>query len=353
MATYTDTALALTASLTLLAPSAAAQGHGLNRLRSLHLRFDAYGQSRGAEQTERFSRSFRVGPSGTLDLSNLAGDVTVTGGSGDEIAVTAVKRVRGRDAGAGKQQLASVSIEATERAGRVEVRTVYPQGLDSGSIRHPQVEVDYTVNVPSGATVYLKSFSGSMKVTSVKGELREDTLSGDLEASDVGKVVRLKSVSGDVNLSTTAPDGEVTLSSVSGTVVVRNAKTRSLDASTVSGDVRLTDIACDHASLRSISGNVEYAGTLARSGRYEIRSHAGNVRVAPGSTAGFELDAETFSGNARSDLPLTLRAGGGQDEPTRRGPQRHALRGTYGDGSAVLQIRTFSGDITIVKGSSR
>lgn len=350
MSTPRNTALAFTACALLAAPGAA-QDAPFARVRSLHAKLEMYGQSRGTEQSDRFSKSFRVGPSGTLDLSNLSGAITVTGGSGDEVVINALKRVRERDAAAARQMLAAVTIDATERAGRVEVRTSHPGGTEGHGFRHPNVEVDYTVTVPSGATVYLKSLSGSIKVTNVRGELRQDTLSGDLQAADVGKIVRLKTMSGDVDLSNTAPDGEVNVSSLSGTVTLRNIKTMNLDASSVSGDLRLNDVACEHASLRSISGNIDFAGTLAKSGRYEIKSHSGNVRLAPGAMPGFELDAETFSGNTRSDLPLTLRAGSGtQEQRPRRGPfERRTLRGTFGDGSAVVQIRTFSGDVTVVK----
>jgi hypothetical protein len=59
---------------------------------------------------------------------------------------------------------------------------------------------------------------------------------------------------------------------------------------------------------------------------------------------GFELDASTFSGSIRSELPLTL---SGDIRP--RGARNAIMHATFGDGSAALTIRTFSGGIVITR----
>jgi DUF4097 and DUF4098 domain-containing protein YvlB len=370
MATNTQMTLALAASLALGALPAAGQGRPPESHAS-HLRLAAYGQSRGPEQSERFSKTFRVGPGSSLDVANVSGDVTVTGGSGNEVVINAIKRARDRDPSVAKGQLAKVTIEANERAGRVEVRTAYPEGPaeafgrgeappprggrgDRGMppgrrlIGHTEVDVDYTVTVPSGTTCYLRTFAGDIRVINVKGGTRAETTSGNVQASDAGKDVWLKTISGDATLIGAAPDGDVNIGSVNGQVTARNVRARSLEASTISGDVHLTDVTCDRAAVRTFSGSVEFSGTLARNGRYEFKAHSGNVRLALAATPGFEVDAETFSGHIRSDLPVAARAGSGQ-EPNAWLPQRQTLRGTYGDSSAVLQLRSFSGDIIIAK----
>ncbi len=55
------------------------------------------------EATERISKSFKVGPSGTLDISNVSGKVIVSAGGTDTIVVDAVKRLRGSAADAKDQ----------------------------------------------------------------------------------------------------------------------------------------------------------------------------------------------------------------------------------------------------------
>jgi hypothetical protein len=60
------------------------------------------------------------------------------------------------------------------------------------------------------------------------------------------------------------------------------------------------------------------------------------------------MEASTFSGSIRSDIPLTV--GGDTDRDVRRrGISSRSIRGRYGDASALLTIRSFSGDIVIQK----
>ena len=92
--------------------------------------------------------------------------------------------------------------------------------------------------------------------------------------------------------------------------------------------------------------------TINRGGRYEINAHSGTVRLQLANPAGFELTANSFSGSIRSDLPMTMGGDAAtRDDNGRRGRRdsNHAMRATYGDGSATLLVRTFSGDIIIAK----
>jgi hypothetical protein len=84
-------------------------------------------------------------------------------------------------------------------------------------------------------------------------------------------------------------------------------------------------------------------GPLTAGGRYDATSHSGSVRITLTGDTGFELDANSFSGSIRSDLPLTGNVGGD------RGRRQRAVRGVYGNGSAVLHLTTFSGGIVIEK----
>jgi DUF4097 and DUF4098 domain-containing protein YvlB len=104
------------------------------------------------------------------------------------------------------------------------------------------------------------------------------------------------------------------------------------------------DVQCDRIEAHSISGNVEFGGTLAKGGRYELNSHSGDVRIALSGGTGFEVEANSFSGSVRSDLALTLQGDRGRD-----GAGRRAVRGVFGDGSAVLNVTTFSGNVVITR----
>lgn len=299
------------------------------------------GRDRGPEQTEKFSRKVRIGRDGRVSVSNISGDITVTGGGGDEVSIEAVKRTRGD-----QSQLGDVAIVVEERGGRVDVRTDYDRYRRN---RNGNVSVDFTVTVPAGAAVEVKSISGSVKVTGVRGAVRAESVSGNVTTTDTPKVEAAKSISGNVTLSGISIDGDLAASTVSGTVTAKGVKAHALDLGSVSGDMVVTDVTCDRLNAKSVSGGFEYTGAITKGGVYDVNVHSGTVRFVLANPAGFELSASTFSGNIRSDLPLTIGGGNADANGRRRGPMNRSMRATFGDGSATLTLRTFSGDIIIGK----
>jgi DUF4097 and DUF4098 domain-containing protein YvlB len=304
----------------------------------------------GPESSEKWSRTFKVGPTGSLDLSNISGDIVITGGAGDEIRVDAVKRAHGHNDNETRRQLEGVTIEAREHAGRVEISTMYPRKQNS------QVDVDYTVHVPTGAAVSVRSVSGNIELTALKGEARLETVSGNVTTTNSRQLARVKSVSGDVAVSEGSSGDVLSLGTVSGNLTVRRLKARTLEVQTISGDLSLTDAVCDRVQAKTISGDLQFGGPLAKAGRYEFNSHSGDVRLSLQGTVGFEITASTFSGDLRSDLQLSGRGGspaavpaGDDDDDDDRGhgPRRQDLRGTFGDGSAIVMVQTFSGDLVV------
>jgi len=295
---------------------------------------------RGPEYTDKLSKTLRLGRNGTFDLQNVSGDVVVTGGGGNEVRIDAIKRVRNPNESEARALLQAIDVRMEERNGNVEVRTDYPRRNWSGG-------VDFTVTLPRDANVILRSVSGDLRVSSLNGDLRAETISGDLVATSVKRIRQAKTISGDLDITDTDGD-EVAAQTISGTLMARGIKARSVDLQSVSGDVRITDVESDRTFVRSISGSIDFSGQLARTGRYEFQSHSGDVRVTPLGSSGFSLDASTFSGDLRSDFPLTLQ-GNPPNNFNNRGPNRRPVRGTFGDGGAVLTLQSFSGNITVVK----
>ena len=303
------------------------------------------GRNRGPEQTERFSRKVKLGRDGRFSIANIAGDITVTTNSGDEVSIEAIKRTTGD-----REELARVQILVDERAGRVDVRTDHGQNRRDRDRRGDQVSVDYTIVMPANASLDMHSVSGSLKVTALRGAVRAETISGDVNAIDSPKVELAKSVSGDVTLSGVTTDGDLAAASISGTVTARSVKVHALDLNTISGNVKVSEVTCDRLAAKSVSGGVEYEGTIARNGSYDFNVHSGTVRLILANPSGFVLNANSFSGSVRSDLPLTIGGSNDRDSRGRSDVMRNrALRATYGDGSATVTVRTFSGDIIISK----
>src|SRR5690349_4351330 len=57
------------------------------------------------EQTERTTKTFKLGNDGALDLQNISGDITITRAAGSDATVEIVKTAHARSASDAKSQL--------------------------------------------------------------------------------------------------------------------------------------------------------------------------------------------------------------------------------------------------------
>lgn len=297
------------------------------------------------EQSERITRTLKIGSSGELDLANIAGDIVVTRGGGSEATLEIVKTSRARTAEEARRMLGLVQVDVAERNNRGEVKTRYPSNDERRNTRRNiNVAVAYTVAAPAGTRLTARSISGSIKVGDIKGDLSLETISGNVDISGAGRVTSAKSISGNVTITDSPLEGTAEAGSISGTVTLRRVGARRLSLNSISGNIVVDSSTAERIDAQSMSGNVEFQGPLARNGRYELKSHSGDVRVTVSGNTGFELDANSWSGSVDANIANLTRRGNDEGRGRRR-----ALRGTWGDGSAVLSITTFSGNATVTK----
>jgi DUF4097 and DUF4098 domain-containing protein YvlB len=304
-------------------------------------------QRRGDEresQTERFTRTVNIGANGELELSNIAGDILVTRGSGNSATIEVVKTARAASADEARAMLPLVQVEITERGTRAEARTRYPAGdeLRRTNRRNISVSVDYTVAAPEGTRIFVKSISGNISVRDIMGGLTLETVSGTVRMANAGRMASGRSISGDIELVDTKVEGALEAGTISGNVRLRRLAARSLAVNSVSGNVEIEDVTAERIGAQAISGSITFAGDLQPNGRYEFTSHSGNVRLALAATTGFQIEASSFSGSINTDIPITMTGGQG-------GRRGRSLRGMAGSGGAVLDLTTFSGTILITK----
>jgi DUF4097 and DUF4098 domain-containing protein YvlB len=334
-----------------VAPRNAQEGAATMRREATRLKADLAAQRRGldaaqrrprlgpVEVTESFSRIVRLPRGGTFEVQNIAGDVTVNGAAGNEARIEAMKRARGLTEQSARAVLNTMRIDVVERAGSVEVRTIHSRGNPA------LAAVDYMITVPTAANVLVRSASGRLRIQNVGGEVRAQSVNGDVSATALKRIRALRSASGNIDVNDSEAD-EFNVDTLQGNVVIKNFKARVLDLHTVTGNVMLHDVATQRALLQSMAGDLEYAGRLMRSGRYQLQTHGGNIRVIPAGNPDFDLEAMTVNGALRSDFVLKLlqRPGSGERQRLQK-----MLRGTIGDASALVSASSFSGNIVIVK----
>ncbi|HEX4932821.1 MAG TPA: DUF4097 family beta strand repeat-containing protein [Gemmatimonadaceae bacterium] len=315
------------------------------RERTLEQRRAAQERAYPARQEERVTRTLKIGGRGELTISNLAGDIVITRRGGNDVQIEAVKIARGRTDDEARAMLPLVNVDFTERGGRAEARVAYPHDGQERTRRHMNVSVNFTVSAPEGTRITVKTLSGHITASDIKGDLSLVSTSGHVTISNAGRISEARSTSGHVEVTATTTETPLELSSVSGNIVVRQVKAPRMELETVSGRVLMEEVDVPRIDAQSIAGPIEFTGRLARNGRYDFNSHAGNVRLVLVGDTGFEFDANSFSGSVQSDF--TLKEESGPEDRNRS--RRRSLQGVFGDGSALVDVTTFSGSVVLTR----
>lgn len=304
------------------------------------------GQQRGgdrrfpASDSRTEKRSLAIGASGSLELRNYGGDIVVTAASGNEATIEIVRSARGRTDADVKRALEEVTVQVDHRGDRATVQVNDPRMNSNSRGRDDyQVSVSYTVAAPAGTRLNVNSLGADVRVTGIKGDVAVEVAGGDVVING-SRVSRAKSMGGDITLTDVDAEGTLDVGTFGGDVLVERARARRLAAETMGGNVVARDVTADETSLKTLSGDVEFAGALTKNGRYELRTHSGDVRVTVTGNTGFEIDATTFSGSIQPAANLSLQS-------TSR--NNRSLRGVVGDGGARIIAAALSGDVIIGK----
>ena len=266
----------------------------------------------------RIDTTFAFSRTGVVDLTQISGDVVVTAWDRGEARIRAYAE-RGR-------------VRSSLSSSRLT--------LEIESVRGRVGDSKFELSVPVGVRVIARSTSGDVSVKGTKGAVEARSTSGDVTVTEATDRIILESVSGDVRGSQLT--GEVRGESVSGTIEIRDANGE-VRAETTSGDVSLLGVTSRSVFATTVSGEVEYDGTIDANGRYEFHSHSGDIRLEIPEATGAQFTVATFSGSLDSEFTLTLQPG---QRSTGR-PRRFEF--TLGSGSARVTAESFSGDIVLAR----
>jgi DUF4097 and DUF4098 domain-containing protein YvlB len=253
-----------------------------------------------------------------LVLSNNAGEVVVRSWDQDKVRIQATHGARD-----------TVTAETTDMTLRIRAR----------SQRGPSGLIDYQLTVPrwmpvnlsgtyleatidgTSAEVTVETVHGNARVTgggavsvrSVEGIITIDKASGRVQATTVNEGIRVTNVTGEITAETT-----------NGDIVIDNAQSANLEASTVNGDVT-------------------FNGTVRDNGIYKLTTHGGDIRVGLGGASNATVFVRTFQGDFGADFPVQLPEG----QTPRSGSKRFNF--TLGNGSARIELQSFNGDIVLAR----
>jgi len=259
-------------------------------------------------------------PQGEVEIVNVSGLVEVSAWNRSEVEVSGT-------AGGGVDRV-DVTSAGNRTSVHVVSRTSRSWGTDS--------EAHLMVHVPAKSALVATLVSADFKVTGVLGNLKVQTVSGDV-GGDAGGDIYATTVSGDVRLTARAAK-TIEVKTISGDIQLTGGGGE-VDVTTVSGGASLELADVRRGRFKSVSGDVTAALALVPDGQLDSESVSGDIGIKFASPPAAEFDVQSFSGDIKNCF----------------GPK--AIQSTYGPGSRLefkngeghghVRVNTKSGDVRL------
>ena len=262
-------------------------------------------------------------PAGSVEVSNVAGNVRVTGWDRNEVEVTG-------ELGEGVEKLEFAVADKVTR-----IKVIMP------GKSYDVEETDLVIHVPAASRLSVNTVSADIEVQGLLGAQRLQSVSADIRTAAAGEDVECKSVSGDVVVAGSFKKGLLTITTVSGDATALRVAGE-VNANTVSGDITLGLGETNRSRVRSTSGDLTLAALLAADGKIDAESISGDVRLELVGAVNAEFDISSFNGEIRNCF-------GPKAVSTSEYAPGKELRFREGQGSAQVRIKTMNGDINVCR----
>ena len=261
-----------------------------------------------------------------IDVSNVKGEVTVSGWDKSEVAISGTlgDGAKGLAVDGGGDHL-TIKVQPPDKQGWLNWGSDSRMGDTTLDIKVPRnaemkidvVSADVALSGVAGRSLSVNTVSGKARVDSEAKELEIDSVSGNIDLTGKAERGHLETVSG--NIRTRGLGGQLKFNTVSGDIDADNGEYREISAGTVSGDMTLR-------------------GKPTKDAHVDVESMSGDVHLYLPADLSARLRATTFSGDIRSDF--------GKVHTEEHGPGS-SLDATVGAGDGRVTLQTFSGDVEV------
>lgn len=170
-----------------------------------------------ASAKDTWTRSYPLEAGGRLELINVNGRINAAPADGGTVELVAERTAKGSTDEAARKLLDQIEMREEVGPSRVRVEVRAPSSFGMGG--H---EVVWTVKVPRGAVVDLRTTNGRVRMTGLSGEVHASAVNGGVEAEALeASNVDASTVNGGVRVALARPltsDGSVSLEAVNGGV---------------------------------------------------------------------------------------------------------------------------------------
>ncbi|MDN8649790.1 DUF4097 family beta strand repeat-containing protein [Stenotrophomonas indicatrix] len=266
----------------------------------------------------RVDERHNVAAGGRIELSNVAGKVTVRGWDRNDVQLTGTLSD-------------GLQLRQEKSANRVRWEIEYPRRGNNGG-------ATLTLNVPRSVELLLSTVSADQDISGVDvRRLQADTVSGNLAAAGRSGDSVLNTVSGNVAARLQTPRLDV--NTVSGRIEAGGGVSGEIGAQTVSGRVGVDAGRIQRLVVETVSGGIDLSATaLAPGGRINVESVSASVSLRLPRTVSAQLSVNSFSGSINSDA--------GKVERPRYGPGS-SLDARLGSGDGDIRVQSHSGSVQV------
>lgn len=259
----------------------------------------------------------------TLDLAT--GSVFVTGSTGDQLIVEAVKRLRAVNRDEAEEVADHIEIRVDQDGPKINIATNYlklgarkksfwRKLFGGGSDSYGDVE--YRITLPVTKSVNIRSMSADVELASIEaqitvenaaGSTRGEFLFGQVSVSQPTGIIDLQWVEGDIRVKATS--AIVTISQMRGAL-----------------------------DLTTSTGNVSIRTELDSPKDFYVETETGAIDIAVPLTSSGLLNIQTKSGDISTDVPIAIKSA-----------DRHRLVGEFGAGGPRISLSSSSGDVVVAQ----
>jgi len=261
-------------------------------------------------------------PRGTVEVSNFAGRVEVTGW--DKPLVSVHANFSG--------DIDNVDIQSDHGRTSIKVR-MHRFAFGFGG------EADLDIKIPKGSELDVTSVSAELISNGVVGVQRLKTVSGSIRAEIGPGDAEAKTVSGEIVLRGGGQPGALHTTSISGGIRLEHGA-GDVEATTVSGDLSVQLDPGRMIRMRNTSGLISIQGKLTKDADVDAQTVSGKVRLHAPAENGYDYEVSTFSGEIRDCFNVK------PEKTSEYGPGER-LNGTLGKGGGHVRIKTMSGSIDL------
>ena len=270
---------------------------------------------------DKVDQSLEVEPTGKVEISNVRGEIDVTGWSKDQVKFT------------GTLDDLTEKFIFTSENGHTLIKVKLPRNTHNRSRDGSKLKV----MVPQASKVSFSGVATDLKFLNIAGGLEVNSVSGDIELKEIKGSTYINSVSG--NLVLEKLEGRLDISTVSGDLKA-NVDSRKLNISSVAADLAISVNQIESANISNVSGDSNISGMLNDDGELKMSSVSGEAFYHVKGELSADITMETAPGG---DITNEI----SDHQPKSTFINSHHLRFSVGGGDATIRMTTVSGDIGI------